>query len=419
MNECSIAHPFVSDFHAVIELVDGRLCLRDLNSRNGSYGSGMSRLAAREAVPLSSLGPTFILGRAVEVTPEAFEEKRDVGQRLSRTNGSILGNRAALEGAWPSALPPLGASAIGGPAPPARGGAFGLDALPPLSGPGGVPLAPFGGGSGALPQFPGSPPPGPTPWGGDGAMSALGSSLPPLPPLRGGTPDAGPMQSYGAPQGLPVQRGGAVRETRHLSMSTELLALLGLRELASSLVPSVPLETTGDVARLLTKLHDLVEVFCRCFVSLREAHAQFVSSVLSSRAESRHLNLSPTGRRVEAARDPASLAAMLLDWRNQDYDGPQAIEAMMTDIAMHHAALIEGVARGVESLLEELSPEALEHSVRGDASAVFGRHRALWAAYKSRYESMARNGRGFEILFGPEFAASYQEYMQRQPKAPG
>jgi hypothetical protein len=211
--------------------------------------------------------------------------------------------------------------------------------------------------------------------------------------------------------------GGAARMTQHLSMSTEILAMLGLRELAASLVPGVPLETTGDVARLLTKLHDVIEVFCRSFVALREAHAQFVSSTDLSRVESRRMNRSPSAIRVDAARDASSLAEALLDWRNQDYDAPQAMERVLVDVIMHHAAMTEGVMRGVEALLAEMSPEAIERTVKDDAmTAVFGRYRALWQNYVGRYQAVASDARRYELVFGPEFADSYREYLSRQAK---
>jgi predicted component of type VI protein secretion system len=200
-------------------------------------------------------------------------------------------------------------------------------------------------------------------------------------------------------------------------MSTDVLALLGLRELAASLVPGVPLETTGDVARLLTKLHDVIEVFCRGFIALREAHAQFVSSTDVARAQSRGLNKSPSAIRVDAARDAASLAEILLDWRNQDFDAPQAVERTLVDVIMHHSAMMEGVMRGVEALLAQLAPEEIERSVRDDAmAAVFGRTRSLWQAYGSRYNEVASEARRFDVVFGPEFADSYREYLARQAR---
>jgi hypothetical protein len=432
MNDCPIAHPFVSEFHAIIDVVNGQLCVRDLNSRNGIYGQDFARIAAGVPVPLASLGNAFILARALEVTVETFEQNSNVGQRASNVNGSILGNQAALEAAWPppggSPLPPLPvASQL--PQVPAMPHAFpqqgpgqpsyGVASLPPLSMVVGSMVAP----PVPMHRSPSSPP--------AGEAQSINYSLPGLPPLPGANPlgggfDPGPspmpamgprMPSPRSPSAPPMGSGGANRSTQHLAMSTELLAMLGLRELAASLVPGVPLETTGDVARLLTKLHDVIEVFCRCFVALREAHAQFVSSTDIARAQSRGLNRSPSAIRVDGARDAASLAEALLDWRNQDFDPPQAVERTLVDVIMHHAAMTEGVMRGVEALLGELSPEEIERSVNNDAmAAVFGRTRALWQAYTSKYNQVASEARRFEVVFGPEFADSYREYMSRQAR---
>jgi predicted component of type VI protein secretion system len=428
MNDCPIAHPFVSEFHAIIDVVNGQLSVRDLNSRNGIYGQDFTRLPAGVAVPLASLGNTFILARALEVTVEAFDQSANVGQRASNVNGSILGNQAAL-GAWPpaGAPPPPPLPAIGPPyppQPPVAQPSLGVASLPPLS---------MVAGSMVVPPQPVYRAPSTTPPPAD--AQSINYSLPGLPPLPGAGSVLAPAGSVLAPAGfdpglpplaprgasprspLPPTPGGASRQTQHLSMSTELLAMLGLRELASSLVPGVPLETTGDVARLLTKLHDVIEVFCRCFIALRDSHAQFVSSTDVARAQSRQLNKSPTAIRVDTARDAASLAQTLLDWRNQDFDAPQSVERTLVDVIMHHAAMMEGVMRGVEALLGQLAPEEIERSVKDDAvAAVFGRTRALWQAYASRYNEVSSEARRFDVVFGPEFADSYREYMSRQPR---
>jgi hypothetical protein len=178
-------------------------------------------------------------------------------------------------------------------------------------------------------------------------------------------------------------------------MSTEMLALLGLRELGASLVPGVPLETTGDVARLLTKLHDLIEVICRSFVPLRDGYSRSVSSTGIGPAEPRPKVRSESARRVRAARDAASLATALLDWRNQEFDAPDAVEEALAEIAAHHMALTEAVVNGARTLLDELSPEAIEKAAADAPSlgGVFGRHRALWERYRARYDELADNMR--------------------------
>jgi hypothetical protein len=56
VNECRLAHPFVSQFHAVIELQGDALVVRDLGSLNGiCVGESLAPIDSQEAV---SLAPT-------------------------------------------------------------------------------------------------------------------------------------------------------------------------------------------------------------------------------------------------------------------------------------------------------------------------------------------------------------------------
>ncbi|HSY25010.1 MAG TPA: FHA domain-containing protein [Polyangiaceae bacterium] len=369
MNDCPIGHPFVSEFHAVVEVVNGRPCLRDLNSRNGVFDQRMTRLAPGASVPLSDLGNTFVLGRAVEVTVEPMSSsERPDGHRLSSVSGSVLGNRSALYGsmdppALPAlsmgggALPPLGGQPSWGPAAPMRGGApaayppaspvFGNDSLPPL--------APVGQRSMA-PERPYSP----------------GGAYPAAYPPTGGRPQEDARRPSSPPSAMP--------ETQHLSMSAEAMALQGLRELAASLVPGAPFETTGDIARIVTKLHDLVEVLCRCLIPLRDSHLRAGG----------HL---PTGRGAAAfvatVPDAARLASGLVNWRNRDFDAPDAVERVFVEIARYHAQLVDGAARHTEELLKEIAPTSIEQSVgEGGVAGMFGKHRALWHEYRIRYSEL-------------------------------
>ena len=55
MNDCRLGHPFVSEFHATLEIVGGEVCVVDLNSRNGTFDSNNGRLAGRQPVPIAQL----------------------------------------------------------------------------------------------------------------------------------------------------------------------------------------------------------------------------------------------------------------------------------------------------------------------------------------------------------------------------
>jgi type VI secretion system protein ImpI len=401
LNHCQVVHGYISDFHAVIEANEmGQLFVRDLNSKNGVFTPSGERFAKNVPGPLSPINNTFILGGLLRIQVEVIEQDRAVGERMSATNGSVIGNRAAL---GVGALPPAGAPGRA----PAWDPRYEVAPLPPLSGDPGQ-----AGQQGARPPYVPN-----DPWGGGQGGQVRGRDLPGLAPLDGG-PGVRPSHR---PSGPGQDPRGMSRNTQHFSMGIEMMALLGLRELASSLLPNVPLQTTGDVARLLTKLHDTVEVFCRCFVPLRDGYTQFISQMDLRRAASqRSLNRSASALQVEVAQDPATVAVALLDWRNQDYDAPGVVEGIFADLMIHQLAFLEGVMRGVQALLEELSPDRIErlfdHERPEGVSAMLGRYRALWKTFQIHYEELANETRTFELVFGADFASSYREYLSRRER---
>jgi type VI secretion system protein ImpI len=188
------------------------------------------------------------------------------------------------------------------------------------------------------------------------------------------------------------------------------MALQGLRELAASLIPGVPLESTGDIGRFITKLHDALDAFLRSFIPLREGHAQFMSSFDLQRSMRRSVQRSLAYLAVEGARTPEALAAALLNPKDRSFDAPQAVEGILADLMLHQLALLEGVMRGVRALLEELSPENVEAQAGGGISLT--RHRALWSKYLEIYENVSEERQAFAVIFGAEFAAAYRQYRQ-------
>jgi type VI secretion system protein ImpI len=193
-------------------------------------------------------------------------------------------------------------------------------------------------------------------------------------------------------------------------MTAETMALVGLRELAASLVPSAPLDSTGDIARFITKLHDALDAFCRSFIPLREGHAQFMSSFDLQRSLRRSQQRSQAYFAVESARTPEALAAALLDPKSKAFDAPQAVEGILADLMLHQLALLEGVMRGVRALLQELSPDNVENQVGGGISLT--RHRALWNKYLEIYDGVSEERQAFAVIFGPEFAEAYRQYRR-------
>lgn len=199
------------------------------------------------------------------------------------------------------------------------------------------------------------------------------------------------------------------------NLGPESLALQGLRELASSLASGATLDTTGDVARFITKLHDALDVFCRSFIPLREGHSQFISSFdLQRSAYRRNNQRSAAYAAIEEATTPEAVALALLNPRDRSFDAPQAIEGIFADLMLHQLALLEGVMRGVRALLEELSPENIAN--QAGSHLPLGRYKAIWETYTRRFEDLYEERQTFAYIFGPEFTAAYRQYRQRRPE---
>jgi hypothetical protein len=269
----------------------------------------------------------------------------------------------------------------------------GLPPLPPL--PGAAPHAPAGIPGGALPPLPGAQAP-------PQQYQAAGGGWAPAP---------------NAPQ-FAEPPTAALNKTGHFAnLPLEGLALQGLRELAASLVPGKELRTAGDLARFITKLHDSIEVFCRCFIPLREGYAQFVSSLdLQRAAMQRSMYRSRAYMAVEMARDPESLAGALLDWTNESVDAHKAIDGIYADLMIHQVALLDGVMQGVKALLDELSPDNLEQNVGRSKLGVglSGRYKTLWQSYCDRFEQLSEEKQAFSHIFGHDFTEAYREYRRKR-----
>lgn len=400
------ASKLLSNFHARIEPAADRIVIRDLGSKNGVYVRDQSgqilRIKVDEPVYLDQHQFEFLLGPQVR----CHVQIADIGKNALRdsTPGAVIGNPEIL------ASPPSFAPVPLSPAPP-PGIPPGMGFAPPPP-----TLRPSHGPEAALPDLPPLPPLTPS------------GPLPGLPPLPGVDPPLSPQRHHPAPAvggfapapNVPrvAEQPSGMPGTGHFGdFPLESLALQGLRELAASLVPGKELRTSGDLARFLTKLHDGIEVFCRCFIPLREGHAQFVSSLdLQRAAEQRSLHRSRAYMAVEMARNPGTLAAALFDWTNESLDAHKAIDGIYADLMMHQVALLDGVMEGVRALLEELSPEKIEGGV-GRAKLGFGLsnpYKTLWHSYCDRFDQLSEEKQAFSHIFGHEFAEAYREYRQKR-----
>ncbi len=441
LNDCPLLDPGIAEFHALIEDSGGRLCVRDLNSAQGVAvrvppQAFPARIPPGVPVDLKTGGFQFVLGN-VALVSLFMEQNATVPPPRPPVQGAVLGNPHLLRGPGatlnlprasapgrrgrPSSVPPtLGMDAtttvsIPRVATPAPSPAPMPSATPgPAPLPAAVPAVRARPATLAIANYSSPPPPLPPDLRARALSPAPFPAAPP--PLRSESPT--PFQSPARAVG-DANDGRTPVHTEYFSMPLESLALEAVRELAASLVPERHLETTGDLARFVTKLHDLAEVFCRSFVPLRDGHAQFISSLdLQRAAWQRGQQASASALAVEAARTPEAFALALLDFREQSSDAPKAVENIFADLMIHQVALLSGVMQGVRALLSELSPEAVEGAV-GEPGGFGvdlggGRSKAIWAAYRERYANLAEDDHALARIFGPEFGQAYREYRQRE-----
>jgi type VI secretion system protein ImpI len=382
-NDLEIASQFVSTHHARIEEISGTLCVRDLGSRNGVVvldDFDGTRIPANTAYPVPSTGFALQLGNEtrLQVEPAAVPVNPIRPEALARA--------------------PLGAQheALGD----------GLPVLPDLP----RPLRP-------LPAL-------------DPASAAieLGSSalsLPLLPERERARRSPEPVPAQAAADGPFEQVRPELRwreqpavapalKTGSFELSAEALALQGLREIVSSLTPGRALETSGDIARLITRLHDILQVVCRNYLSLRDAHTRFVSQLQLQRSS----EYDPSSAALEAARDPAAVAALLLDFREHATSPGPALDAALREVGIHQVALLDGTMQGIRALLDELSPESIQReasSDRGASQRGGGRELAHWHEYCERHARFAQEGEALARVFGAEFASAYRAYRRSRP----
>jgi len=115
---------------------------------------------------------------------------------------------------------------------------------------------------------------------------------------------------------------------------------------------------------------------------------------------------------------PAEFARRLLNWQDPSDAASKGVRESFSEVIVHQAGMLNGVMRGVQALLDELAPTAIEailekkESKAGLLGRAFGaRERELWELFKLRYADLAdEEQEQFRILFGKEFAEEYLQF---------
>lgn len=200
----------------------------------------------------------------------------------------------------------------------------------------------------------------------------------------------------------------------------EAVALHGLKQLAQWYMPgAAPPGGVEDIIGFLQTIQDSLDVFLKCFVPLRDGYKQFEVQMDIQRVRSDGVRL---GSSVEVARDPRELARAMLDWRRTVGDEPRIVENTFADLMTHQVAMLNGIMKGVKSLLNELAPETIEATLddprknRGRSGGLqIGpfRYKQLWELYMERHGDLAAEDKeAFALIFGPQFAQAYSQFQE-------
>src|SRR5262249_43254764 len=116
-------------------------------------------------------------------------------------------------------------------------------------------------------------------------------------------------------------------------------------------------------------------------------------------------------------KEPRELAARVLDWSDPSNEGSRAIESTFAEVMVHQVAMLNGVMRGVRSLLAKLAPASIEAELSNPRRRNAGgmqlgpfRYKSLWEVYQEVYGDFAEDEKqAFMLIFGPEFVHAYTE----------
>jgi type VI secretion system protein ImpI len=385
LNDLQLDSAYVSQFHAIVDLVGEKPHLVDLGSRNGTLVPGHGRVQPQTSIDLTPYGnefaitPTIFRLAVVDFEPSAQSRRRggvhDFAEEMTRPHGTDVG--AALvthirplyeeyRQAWTRVYQEI-MKTIGTYEPEMR--------------------------------------------------ARFCEELMVAHPNLAAEPDFKRLAQIGPPSGthipIDVETSATFDPPRE-----EAVALHGVKQLASWYLPNSPSPAgVEDVLGFLQSVQDTLDIFLKCFVPLRDAYKQFEVQMDIRRAPSAQGGPNT----VENARDPRELARAMLDWRHTTGEEPRAVENTFADLMTHQVALLNGVMKGVKQLLGELAPEEIERSLedprknRNRQGLQIGpfRFKQLWELYQERHSDLSAEDRqAFAVIFGPQFAQAYAQFVE-------
>jgi type VI secretion system protein ImpI len=384
LNDLQIDRPYVSQFHAAIDLRERQIFVRDLGSTNGTVYQG-HRLVRDQpvdvtAIPEINIGPIVMRLALVEAQVRKAPSSQESGNVLDIS-----------EGAGAAAIAMVGRAK---PIPPGGEDPFVRQVVPYVE------------------AYRAA-------WGA--VYRVIYDHLTRLPPelrvnyikrlgLEHGTVNLETdFQKIAQYYGVDPRSLG--------EMSPPQAALAALTELSRSLVPEGrPPEDVQGIVTFTRRVRDTLEVFLKCFCSLRDGYKEFETGVLARDRES------VAGDVVASAKDAKELGAVLLGAQAVP-EATRQVNDLFVDVMSHQVALLNGVMEGVKTLLTQLSPKAIEEDFerKGKKAGLFSnKYEALWKFYEDRHgDYSGEDKQTFLIIFGPQFSKAYAASAGEDYKSTG
>jgi type VI secretion system protein ImpI len=235
--------------------------------------------------------------------------------------------------------------------------------------------------------------------------------------IRASYPQIGEEADFNRLAGVNAASAQAQPLSPDSSRHADVVAAESLRRLATWYLPGTPPPYNVDeILGFSRAIQDTLDVFFKCFVPLRDAYKQFEiqMDIRRGRAEA------PS--RVETAMDAPQLARALLEWRTAEGSEQRSVENAFAAIMTHQLAILNGVMKGVKSLLSELSPEAIENETRTRQGLQIGpfRFKQLWEQYVKTFGDLSAEDQvTYSLIFGSQFAQAYTEFAGTVAKTQG
>jgi type VI secretion system protein ImpI len=198
--------------------------------------------------------------------------------------------------------------------------------------------------------------------------------------------------------GVPVHEWG--------ELTPQQAASAALVELSSHFAPDSP--KPDDVAKMFgfaRRLRGTLDVFLKTFVSLRDGYQEFETEVL------RKERFEQQGNRVGAAKDHQELGTVLFAHDSDSDATSNQLHEAFVEVMTHQVAMMNGVMEGVKQLLDNLSPQAVQQAYerKGKKGGLFSnKYEGLWEQYQTVHgDYEGEDKETFLIIFGPQFSRAY------------